>query len=476
MIGGVSAVPFRFRQEDRPMRRLAALVTFLAIAAPARAHFVWILPPEKPGQPARVVFSDGPHPDKPELLKKIAHAEFFLLEGGGKAVSVKATPGQDALEVALPPGKGPCLLGGVCRYGVFQRGQAEPFLLHYYPKAILGNSADDPRTREVAKHACDKLPLQVVAAEKGATVRVLWHGKPLASAEVTVHKPGQAEPLEGKTDADGLFQLGEKPAGRGVVGIRVGHTEAAPGELDGKKYQSVKHYATLTFLLDGPAATPASAEVAKPAEDAAATKLLADARAARASWENFPGFGADLEVNIDGKVTRGTMTADPKGKVTVQLGDPEAQTWAKRMLTSIVGHRLGDGGDLHTPCAFADEVADHPLGRAIRVLNDEFHSSYRIRDRQVIEVNRAMKDTRFTITVIENRLTPEKHYLPSTYAVNYWDLKSGALQKSEAHLQTWQRIGRFDLPLGAAVVTAYPGKQEARELKLSNVRLAEGTH
>jgi hypothetical protein len=160
----------------------------------------------------------------------------------------------------------------------------------------------------------------------------------------------------------------------------------------------------------------------------------------------------------------------------VQLGDPEAQAWAKRMLSSIVAHRLDDGSDLHTPCAFADDVADHPLGRAIRVLNDEFHSSYRIRDRQVIEVNRVMKDTRFTITVIENRPTPDKHYLPSTYAVNYWDLKSGALQKSEAHLQTWQRVGRLELPLAAAVVTAYPGKQEARELKLSNVRLTEGTH
>jgi hypothetical protein len=225
----------------------------------------------------------------------------------------------------------------------------------------------------------------------------------------------------------------------------------------------------------------AADESKKPAatrtEDPAATKLLADARAARANWENFPGFSADLEVNFDGKLEKGTVAVDRKGKVTLQLSDPAASAWAKRMLGSIVGHRLADGGgDEKTPCAFADDAADHPLGRAIRVLNDEFHSSYRIRDRQVIEVNRVMKDARFTITVLENRLNEEKQYLPATYVVNYWDLSSGALQRAEAHHQTWQRIGRYDLPLGAVVVTALPAKEETKALTLSNIHLTETTH
>jgi hypothetical protein len=211
-------------------------------------------------------------------------------------------------------------------------------------------------------------------------------------------------------------------------------------------------------------------------EDPAATKLLADARAARANWENFPGFSADVAVNFDGKVETGTVNVDPKGKVMVQVSDPAMAAWAKRMLSSIVGHRLPDGGEEKTPCAFADDVADHPLGRAIRVLNDEFHSSYRIRDRQVIEVNRVMKDARFTITVLENRLNEEKQYLPATYVVNYWDSKSGVLQRAEAHRQTWQHVGRFDLPLAEVVVTAFPGKEETKGLKLSNIHLSETAH
>ena len=137
------------------------------------------------------------------------------------------------------------------------------------------------------------------------------------------------------------------------------------------------------------------------------------------------------------------------------------------MLSSIVGHRMDDTTTLTTPCRFADDVTDHPLGRAIRVLNDEFHSSYRIRDKQVIEVNRRMGDLRFTITVMENRQNAEKKYLPSNYVVNYWDVKTGALKKSVTHYNTFTRIGKFDLPLSALIVTAEDGKQAARSIKLS---------
>jgi hypothetical protein len=133
---------------------------------------------------------------------------------------------------------------------------------------------------------------------------------------------------------------------------------------------------------------------------------------------------------------------------------------------------MADGGDQKTPCAFADEQAHHPLGRAIQVLNDEFHSSYRIRARQVIVVNRTTKDSRFTITVLENKMNEEKQYLPAHYVVNYWDAKSNALKRSESFRHEWVRVGKFDLPSTSLVVTATSdGKLESRELKLTNHKL-----
>jgi hypothetical protein len=229
-------------------------------------------------------------------------------------------------------------------------------------------------------------------------------------------------------------------------------------------------------VLDKPAA-------AKPQADPAATKLLADARAARAGWEKFPGFRARLEINIDGKTVEGRVEVSPKGKVTIQVPEAEAQReavgWAQQQLASLAAHRLDNSAELDTPCAFLDETKDHPLGRAIRVLNDEFHSSYRVRDRQIIVVNRHMADSRFTITVMENRLNEEKKYLPVCYVVNTWDLKTEALKSSATHHHTWERVGRFDLPVSLTVVTARTagpggrpeGKLEARSLKLSGHEL-----
>jgi hypothetical protein len=193
--------------------------------------------------------------------------------------------------------------------------------------------------------------------------------------------------------------------------------------------------------------------------DPAATKLLAEARAARAQWENFPGFRAKLTINIDGKVTKGTVEVSPKGKVAVQAENarPEDVDWAKGELAQIVGHRLDNSASLDTPCAFLDDNKDHPLGRSLRVLNDEFHSSYRVRDRQIVVVNRQMKDSRFTITVMENKLNKEKKYLPVCYVVNSWDGKTEALTSSASYHHTWKRVGDFDLPMSLTVMTAKPG-------------------
>ena len=232
------------------------------------------------------------------------------------------------------------------------------------------------------------------------------------------------------------------------------------------------HWVLLSLTVAAPAL--AADRDAKPDADPAATKLLADARAARAVWKDFPGFTADLEVNVEGKAIQGRASVSSGGDVTLHLPDDGNQRWARGTLASLVGHRLDDGG-AETPCAFADDDADHPLGRAVRVLSDEFHSSYRIRDRQVIVVNREMKDARFTITVMENIVNKEGKFLPACFVVNTWDQKTNALTSSETHHQTWKRVDVFDLPEGVLVVTATAdGKQEARSLKLSNIQLTPG--
>lgn len=466
------------------MMRLCSLLVCLVAAAPAGAHFLWVLPADADAQTIRVVFSDAPVRDNPDLLKKVSHAQLTWRGPDAPDATAKLAIGKEALEAELP-GSGLREVAVTCRYGVVQRGKSEPFLLHYYAKGFAGLNVDGALPELLVQRWEKVLPLEVLPTKEKRIIQVLWQGKPLADAEVVLSVPGKDMAIEGKTDAEGRFTLVE-PTATGTYGVRVRHIEAKTGELDGKAYKEVRHYATVAVRVDRVAGAGAGGESpkrketqrdeVKPTANPEATRLLAEARAARATYADFPGLTADVDINFDGKVSRAHATVSATGKVKLEmvaggaLSEMEAQAWASRMLSSIIGHRL-DSGDRDTPCAFADDVTDHPLGRAIRVLDDEFHSSYRIRDRQVIVVNRRARETRFTITVLENRRTDDGKCLPVSYVVDTWGLKNDALVRSEAHHQTWQRVGSYDLPRTALVVTASSGKHEARSLTLSGCKL-----
>ncbi|MCI0465361.1 MAG: DUF3386 family protein [Gemmataceae bacterium] len=460
------------------MKRWCAVLLMLAVCAvPAQAHFVWIVPLKgAEALSAQVIFSDDLEPDRSVPIKKIEQTELFVL-GARKATPLKKTTveGKNAYQVTVP-GKGPAVIAGVLRYGVIQRGKAEPFRLTYYAKALVGGTLQEAPA-EFWKPT-RLLPLDIVLIEGKSKARVLWEGQPVAGAEVSLLVPGQKESVERTTDKDGTFAL-ERPTAAGLYAIRANRVEAKGGEEGGKKYKESRYYTTLTFAVRaaggggagaGEQARAGGAKV--PPADPVATKLLRDARAARATWKDFPGFIADLEVNHGGKTVKGKFEVSADGKVKVELSDANLKAWAQRQLRSVVDHRIDNSAERDTPCAFVDDNTDHPLGRAIRVLNDELHSGYRIRDRQIIEVNRQMQDFRFTITVLENQVTAEKKFLPVSYVVNTWDLKSGALRSSAAFHDTWQRVGAFDLPATILVVTGTaPSALDARTIRLSNHKL-----
>jgi hypothetical protein len=453
-------------------RYLAALAVLACTAASAPAHFIWIVP-DGTGSTARVVFSDTLQPDSPELLAKIGKTDLYVRAADGTVTPLKWTAGKDAYHLAVP-GDAAKTVAAVCTYGVIQRGKAEPFLLVYHAKAHLGR----PATEAGGEKPFDRLGLEIVRLpdEKGPRFRVVWQGKPLPGAEVVIVPPGDSQREEQKTDRDGTFTV--KPGQPGVYGVRARHVEPRDGEHAGQKYREARHYSTLVVQL-GAAGKAEKDRPAERKEDPEASKLLADARAARANWDNFLGFTADLTVNLDGKVSRGTVRVEPRGKLELTGLDKAAEAWVRRTLGSAVAHRLDGSAARKTPCAFADNDVDHPLGRKIIVLNDELHSSYRIRDRQITVVNRDMGTTHFTIAMQENRANDEGKFLPVSYVVNSWDNKTGALTRSEAHYQSWKKVGPYDLPLTIRVVTAVPEDRTAapkegmdvRSLTLSNHKL-----
>ncbi|MCI0377985.1 MAG: DUF3386 family protein [Gemmataceae bacterium] len=455
------------------MKRLLACLIVLALTLPAQAHFLWLLP-----QKDRVimVFSDELAPDENVPITKVAKTKFFGRGADGVSFAVKAKEDKHSYLIEAVA-KMPYEIAGICQYGVLAKGKADPFLLNYYARAVVG----DIQASSIIWDGWSELPLEVLPAKSAKrAVKVLWQGKPAAKVEVVLSVPGVDALITKSSDEKGLVEL-ETPKETGIYGIRAKFVENKAGELGGEKYKEIRHYSTFTFVAvkKGQANTQPVSTVLSPdpsqgptqvKADPAATKLLADARAARAVWKDFSGFSADLEVNDGGKLHKGGVEVSAQGKVTLKLDAEGLKEAVRREITSLVAHR-SPGGSLDTPCAFADDNEHHPLGRAIKVLNDELHSSYRIRDRQIIEVNRQMPDARFTITVLENLWNKDKQYLPSAYVVNTWDAKSGVLKSSVAHHNAWTRIGAFDLPTTTLTVRVTPEGIESQRLTFSNYKV-----
>ena len=201
----------------------------------AQGHFPYILPDDK-GTAATVVFSDELKPDSNVNIEKIANTKLVLRDAAGKETPLEWKKGDGVYSLAIP-GSGNRVVYGTTDYGVLQKGDAKPFRLVYYPKAVIGTATAKDAT------VGEKLPLEVVAVGGSGKVKfqVLAAGKPVPNAEVTVIVPGSGKKAV-KTDKEG-FTPEFDAIGR--YGVTAKLFEAKTGDHAGKKYDEVRNYATL---------------------------------------------------------------------------------------------------------------------------------------------------------------------------------------------------------------------------------------
>ncbi len=207
---------------------------------------------------------------------------------------------------------------------------------------------------------------------------------------------------------------------------------------------------------------------ARAGEDA--TTLMTRAREARATWDAFPGFSADVVVSENDSQAVGKLTVSARGEVSLALS--ESFAWAERELKSLVRHRIGSGNREYD-VSFADKEKHNPFGRLIKVNDDaSIGSLYRIRDDIIREVHSNMQNVRLAITVIDVAWNKEGKYLPSVYTVSYWDAKSGDLQSTSVVRDTWTRVGKWDLPAQQLRVdSTSDGKRQVKEIRFAKHRL-----
>jgi len=229
------------------------------VAVPARAHFVFVVPDDR-GLRADVVFSESLDAD-PDVDD--APLATMVLEGRSHDGRISPLPVRargTGCGIDLPGGV--TSVGGRLDYGVMTRGGAEPFLLVYHPRAILGDPfapaaapAADPAPRIVPRGAPGAVQFLVEAA-----------GRPVADADVTVIMPDGGQ-KKVKTGADGLSPAF---AASGRYGAWARHVEMLAGEHAGKPYAQVRHYPTVVCTIPGPAA--AGDEPADAAREGAALR------------------------------------------------------------------------------------------------------------------------------------------------------------------------------------------------------------
>jgi hypothetical protein len=449
------------------LRRVLLLAALWTLPGTARAHFLFvrILPPAEGGRAAEVYFSELAEAGDPRFLGKVAR---------GTELWVQKTPGQfDALEFhkapdrlrAWVPESGSVVVVGRCTYGVIARTGQTPFLLRHCPKALAGSPAELNRMRPYGK-----LPLEVVATFEGDGVclTALKDGKPVPGATfVTI----DAKLVNVNLTADAAGRATWKPPATGVYSVYTRDTRKEAGEAGGKKYQEIRDFATVAFTW------PLERKDADPA----AVALFEEALAARAQWRDFRGFTARIAGDLDGRRFTGSVTIDADGDVTF-TDDDEARAeavsgWVEGQLRSIVTHRLAQPAPPSRPrpvLRFAEARDDHPLGRLLTFDGGQFASSYRIRDRQLMVVNRHLGKENVTITVLDNDRNAEGRFLPRSYVVQYWASGTGRLLRTETVQDRWRRVGSWDLPADHVVMTATDAGLSVRRFTLTRHELPPG--
>ncbi len=222
-----------------------ALALNLITASIANAHFVWVL---RSGDAVHVRFGESAEEAEPELLKNVSQAKVWARVPAGRSgmamveVPLTLTPEQ----LSGPVDTRAEAIVAAHEYGVVAKGGA-PFLLKYLAKQPLSPLPGKWAAINDAEH----LPLEVTPAWKGRQLRltVTWQGQPAAGLEVKATGCGLDETLT--TDTAGTVMC--EPKENGVLSVRARMIAETSGELDGKKYESIRTYSTLTLPVTVPA-------------------------------------------------------------------------------------------------------------------------------------------------------------------------------------------------------------------------------
>lgn len=210
----------------------------LIAALSLNAHFGFIVP-NAGGRTADFMLSEDLKPERNVDVGLLKDAKLFLRDSEGKDTPLTLKREENVFKLDLP-GKGNRIVFGSANLGISPSGRGpKPFLLLYYPKAIIGDL-----TGAAATVGGDTAVELVPQGKPGHTrFQLLGRGKPLADTEIVVILPTGKEQRV-KTDATGVTPEFAQ-TGRFAAWARFWENTA--GTHEGKPYEQQRHYAMLVF-------------------------------------------------------------------------------------------------------------------------------------------------------------------------------------------------------------------------------------
>ncbi len=227
----------------------------LVFSSSASAHFLWVKTIEQDGKTqAFLMFGENTADEAYHFPEKLAGVKLSRRTPDGKIAELptEKIETEDRVGFVAPiPADQPCVLETTARYGIYGNS-----LLTYYTKHVHATSNEG--LKEAGPSKALKLDVIPSSVDGKLQLTVLWEGKPLADATVTLAVP-DGDPIEEKTNEKGIVTF--TPEKSGTLGILANFTEKdAKGDFNGKAYTSAANYASLTLNWKADKSVPAAAK------------------------------------------------------------------------------------------------------------------------------------------------------------------------------------------------------------------------
>jgi hypothetical protein len=216
--------------------------------------------------------------------------------------------------------------------------------------------------------------------------------------------------------------------------------------------------------------------------DPRAAALLQEAAKTRYLWSpEITAVSGKIAWDKDGKSGAATFHSvlRKRGGLTFTAdGDAQVPAEVKDHLASLIGHRVPPApGAAERPQPEAIIIVeDEERGPLILTLGDAMHSSQRVKDGKLVQVNRLMGGKRFTIDVTAFEKAPDgQRSYPSAFTVTWWEAATGKkVEKQSYTTDGFHVIENQMFPKAEKVVTKKGDQTSTLTLRYSAIQFESG--